>query len=154
MTPRSFTQDVKEFHNTIIEIIKKYQFRDRNEITCYGISVSQCYILETLYSHGSMTMKDLSCKMHLAISTITRVVDQLEKNKYVIRAQDKIDTRKRNIKLTKKGENIFLKSWESVFESEKEIFERIKPEHRKLLINLLKDLNKSVELWQNSCKVK
>ena len=139
MTTRPPSKDVEEFHKTIIEIIKKYQFRDRNEVTCFGISVSQCYILETLYSHGSMNVKDLARNMHLAISTITRLVDQLEKKEYVVRKQDKNDSRIRNIELTKNGEEIFLKSWKGVFESEKEIFERIKPEYRRLLLDLLND---------------
>ena len=154
MSPESLNKETKEFHDTIISLIKKYQFRDRNEITCYGISVSQCYILETLYSSGSMTMKELAKSMHLAISTITRLIDQLENKRYVVREHNPNDLRERRLRLTKDGENIFLKSWNAVFESEKMIYEKIKPEHRELLINLLKELNSSVDHWQNSCKIK
>lgn len=154
MAPESLNKETKEFHETIISLIKKYQFRDRNEITCYGISVSQCYILETLYSHSNMTMKDVAASMHLAISTITRLIDQLEKKGFVIREQNPDDLRERRLSLTKEGEDIFLRSWNAVFESEKKIFEKIKPEHRLILINLLKELNSSVDHWQNSCKVK
>ncbi len=154
MAPESLNKETKEFHDTIISLIKKYQFRDRNEITCYGISVSQCYILETLYSHGSMTMKEIAKSMHLAISTITRLVDQLEKKKYVVREQNPDDLRERRLKLTNEGKDIFLRSWDAVFESEKMIFEKIKPEHRQILINLLKELNNSVDHWQKSCRIK
>ena len=154
MSDKIFGADVEEFHNTIIDLIKKYQFRDRNEVACMGMSVSQCYILETLYFHGSMNMKDLACKMHLAISTITRIVDQLERKKYINRLRNENDLREKFISLTKSGEKIFLKSWENVFKSEKKIFEKIKPEHRKPMLDLLKELNKSVDFWQCSCKTK
>jgi DNA-binding MarR family transcriptional regulator len=146
-------KDVEEFHNSIVELIKKYQFRDRNEITCFGISVSQCYVLETLHFHGAITMNKLAEQMHLSISTITRVVDQLEGKKLVTRKQHPGDSRSRIIKLTPKGEKVFLQSWANVFESEKKIFENIKPEHRKVLLSLLKDLNHSVDQWQNTCKI-
>jgi MarR family 2-MHQ and catechol resistance regulon transcriptional repressor len=146
--------DVEEFHSSIIELIKKYQFRDRNEITSFGISVSQCYVLETLHFQGELTMKQLAEQMHLTISTITRIVDQLEGKKFVKRKQHPEDFRVRMIKLTPKGEKVFLKSWANVFESEKKIFENIKPEHRKVLLSLLKDLNNSVDQWRDTCKIK
>ena len=101
-------KEVEEFHNSIVELIKKYQFRDRNEITCFGISVSQCYVLETLHFHGAITMNKLAEQMHLSISTITRVVDQLEGKKFVTRKQHHEDSRARIIKLTPRGEKVFL----------------------------------------------
>ncbi len=152
MRKSSIGNDIEEFHNSIIKLIKKYQFRDRNEITNFGISVSQCYVLETLHFQGELTMKKLAEQMHLTISTITRVVDQLEKKKLVKRKQHTVDSRVRMIRLTTKGEKVFLKSWANVFESEKKIFENIKPEHRKVLLSLLKDLNNSVDQWQGTCK--
>ena len=152
MGKSSIGNDIEEFHKSIIKLIKKYQFRDRNEITNFGISVSQCYVLETLHFQGELTMKKLAEQMHLTISTITRVVDQLEKKKLVKRKQHTVDSRVRMIRLTTKGEKVFLKSWANVFESEKKIFENIKPEHRKVLLSLLKDLNNSVDQWQGTCK--
>jgi DNA-binding MarR family transcriptional regulator len=154
MTKQLKIDEILEFHNCIIEIIKKYQFRDRNEMTCHGISVSQCYVLETIYSYGELTMKDLAKRMHLAVSTITRITDQLEKKKYVVRNKNPADLREKYLKLTEKGKKIFLKSWQNVFDSEKEILQKIKPENRKELINLLKELNRSVDIWQSSCKTK
>jgi DNA-binding MarR family transcriptional regulator len=153
MKKRPIGKDVEEFHNSIVELIKKYQFRDRNEITCFGISVSQCYVLETLHFQGAITMNKLAEQMHLSISTITRVVDQLEGKKLVTRKHHPEDSRSRIIELTPKGEEVFLQSWTNVFESEKKIFENIKPEHRKVLLSLLKDLNHSVDMWQNTCKI-
>ncbi|MDH3269394.1 MAG: MarR family transcriptional regulator [Ignavibacteria bacterium] len=153
MKNSSIGKEVEEFHNSIIELIKKYQFRDRNEITSFGISVSQCYVLETLHFQGALTMKKLAEQMHLTISTITRVVDQLEGKKLVQRKQHIEDSRIRMIRLTSRGEKVFLKSWANVFESEKRIFENIKPEHRKVLLSLLKDLNNSVDQWQGTCKI-
>lgn len=147
-------QQVSDFHEQIVELVKKYQFRDRNEILPCGISVSQCYILETLHTHGSLTVGKLAEKMYLKISTITRVVDQLVKKGYVIREQDSKDGRVFYNKMTEKGEEVYLESWNNIFISEKAILDNFDPQQKELLIDFLKKLNRSVSQWHSSCKLK
>jgi MarR family transcriptional regulator, 2-MHQ and catechol-resistance regulon repressor len=153
MSDPGFDKQVESFHQQIVELIKRYQFRDRDRILCHGISVSQCYVLETLRSNGTLTVNELANKMYLSISTITRVVDQLVKKQYVTRQEDTADRRVRVLALTKAGEVIFQKSWGNVFESEKQILQNFPPENREMLIDFLQKLNQSVESWQNSCQV-
>lgn len=153
MGDQTFDEQVESFHQQIVELIKRYQFRDRDRIHCHGISVSQCYVLETLHSHGTLTVNELANKMHLSISTITRVVDQLVKKGYVTRQEDVNDRRVRVLKLTEAGETIFQKSWSNVFQSEKQILENFPPEHREMLIEFLQKLNQAVEYWQSSCRL-
>lgn len=148
-----FDKQVENFHQQIIELIKRYQFRDRDRIQCHGISVSQCYVLEALHSHDTLSVNELANKMYLSISTITRVVDQLVKKRYVTRQEDTTDRRVRVLRLTKAGEDIFRKSWDNVFESEKKILENFPPENREMLIDFLHQLNQAVESWQSSCQV-
>ncbi len=150
----SFTNQVKRFHNEIVELVKKYQFRDRNKRVCCGLSVSQCYIIDTLHRFGPLNMKNLAEKMHLSISTITRVVAPLVKKEFVRREEDQKDRRIRLIMLTKKGQAAFQQSWQNVFESEKIILGNFPAEQRELLITLLFDLNKAVKQWQNCCSKK
>lgn len=145
---------VEQFHGEIVELIKKYQFRDRNEMVCCGVSVSQCYVLETLHRNGPMPMQQLAKKMHLSISTITRVVEPLVKQKFISREEDPNDHRVRVMKLTKTGENIFLQTWNKVFESEKIILENFPEEHRDMLVEFLKKLNKAFGNWQECCSKK
>ena len=145
-------KQVERFHQQIVELIKKYQFRDRDQISCCGISVSQCYVLETLHSSGPLTVNQLAGKMYLSISTVTRVVDQLVKKNYVTREEDLHDRRVRVIALTEAGEAVFQESWKNVFESEKIILENFPPEHREILIEFLKKLNQAVTHWQSCCR--
>lgn len=144
----SFDHLVKAFHEQIVELIKKYQFRDRDRILGCGVSVSQCYILETLQMSGDLTMGELAKKMHLSISTVTRVVEQLVRKGYVTRHEKPQDRRIRTIRLTPAGEAVFQRSWQNVFQSEKVILESFPAEHRKMLIEFLKKLNEAVTSWQ------
>jgi DNA-binding MarR family transcriptional regulator len=146
------TNQVERFHRQIVELIKKYQFRDRDRISCCGISVSQCYALETLNAHGPLTANELAEKMFLKISTVTRVVDQLVKKNYVTREAGDQDRRVRVIKLTRDGETVFQETWNNVFESEKTILQNFPEQHREMLIDFLKKLNGAVDHWQACCR--
>ncbi len=150
---KSVNEQVLNFHKQIVELIKKYQFRDRNHITCCGVSVSQCYILETLNTYGALTMNELAEKMYLSISTVTRVVEELVKKGYVQREEDPADRRIRVIDLTDDGKVVFEKCWRSVFESEKAILLNFPAQQRDMLINFLAQLNQAVNEWQSCCEV-
>ena len=153
MSQKTTDNQILQFHRQIVELIKKYQFRDRNQICCFGISVSQCYVLETLHTHGALTMNELAKKMYLKISTMTRVVEQLVKKKYVRREEGLNDRRVRFINLTKQGRAIYKKAWENIFESEKMILKNIPSEHKAVLIDALKKLNQAVSSWQSCCEI-
>lgn len=144
-------QQVDRFHHEMVELIKKYQFRDRSQITCCGVSVSQCYILETLHRFGPSTMNRLAERMVLSISTVTRVVDELVKKGFASREEDPRDRRIRLISMTAAGESVFQESWKAVFASEKAILESFSENERELLIRFLKRLNQAVDEWRTCC---
>ena len=153
MNKKTTDNQILQFHQQIVELIKKYQFRDRNQICCFGISVSQCYVLEALHTHGPLTMNELAKKMYLKISTMTRVVEQLVKKKYVKREEGLDDRRVRFINLTKQGRAIYKNAWENIFESEKVILKNIPAEHKAVLIDVLRKLNQAVSSWQSCCEI-
>ncbi len=153
MTEQTTDNQILQFHQQIVDLIKKYQFRDRNQICCFGISVSQCYVLEALHTHGPLTMNELAKKMYLKISTMTRVVEQLVKKGYVRREEGLNDRRVRLINLTKEGKAIYKKAWENIFESEKVILKSIPSEHKAVLIDVLRKLNQAVSSWQSCCEI-
>jgi DNA-binding MarR family transcriptional regulator len=96
-------------------------------------------------------MKSLADKMHLSISTITRVIEPLVRKRYVERTEDPDDRRIRRISLSNSGILVYQQSWENVLQSEKIILEHFPPEHRDMLIELLQKLNKAVSYWQSCC---
>ena len=139
------------FHSEMVELIKKYQFRDRNEMVCCGLSVSQCYTLETLNRFGQLSMQDLADKMHLSISTMCRVINPLVNQGLISREEDINDHRVRVINLTQAGKDIYLETWDNVFKSEKSILENFPEDQRELVIEFLRKLNKAFGNWKESC---
>jgi DNA-binding MarR family transcriptional regulator len=148
----SLDRQIEKFHKVIVDLIKRYQFRDRNQICCYGLSVSQCYTMELLHRLGPMTMNQLAENMVLTVSTMTRVVDQLVKKGYATREEYAGDRRIRTIRLTGEGESTFQMAWSDIYESEKNILQDISEENRQKLIQLLESLGQAVSKWQTRCK--
>lgn len=139
-----------EMYEIVHEIIKKYQFRDRNQICCYDITVSQCYVLYELKG-GPLTMRNIASKLFLDISTMSRVVDQLQKKNYIVREQDMADRRITYVSLTKGGKALLSSIESDLISTEKEILKKITPAARHSVLFVLRDLAKSLDNWQNTC---
>src|SRR3954452_12732269 len=75
----ALARDTEELYHALEDLLRVYQFRDRDRICCCHVSVSQCYALEGLVRRGSMTLNELAPCLYLDKSTASRVVDALER---------------------------------------------------------------------------
>src|SRR5262245_25095663 len=106
MTEKALQQQAEKLDRLTKDLLRKFQMRDRNEISCCGVSVSQCYTLATLGEHGEMSMVQLARKMFLDKSTMTRVIDGLIERELVVRRFDENDRRVIYITLTPAGRKL------------------------------------------------
>lgn len=145
---KQFERQAEELHQIVTELVKKYQFRDRHEICCYGISVSQCYALEAISRRGQITMGELAGQLHLTVSTMTRIVDQLVAKGLVKRWFDPNDRRVCCVALTASGRKLIEQIRGELLATEKEILKGIRPEARTELLSALKQLSGAVDRWR------
>ncbi len=82
------SQDAEALYEALNQLVRVYQFRDRDRICCYDVSVTQCYAVETLVKQGPLRLQALAEEMFLDKSTASRVVDTLERKGYVSRVED------------------------------------------------------------------
>jgi MarR family transcriptional regulator, 2-MHQ and catechol-resistance regulon repressor len=92
-----------EIYLALSELARRYQFRNRDEVCCYGLTVSQCYALEALAESGKMPSSDLATRLGLDLSSTSRVVDQLVRKKLASRSRSVDDARIREIQITDAG---------------------------------------------------
>jgi DNA-binding MarR family transcriptional regulator len=92
-----------QIYQALSELARRYQFRNRDEVCCYGLTVSQCYALEALAESGKMPSSDLSTRLGLDLSSTTRLVDQLVRKKLASRSRSTDDARIREIQITDSG---------------------------------------------------
>lgn len=59
------SQDAEDLYEALNQLVRVYQFRDRDRICCYDVSVTQCYAVETLVKKGALRLHVLAEEMFL-----------------------------------------------------------------------------------------
>jgi DNA-binding MarR family transcriptional regulator len=99
------TRDVaiSEIMQSLRRIIKSLQDYSQTVYSHFGITGPQLWALKTLSKRGSLSLGELSKGMYLHPSTVSGVVDRLEKKGYVVRNRTEKDRRVIKVQLTPKG---------------------------------------------------
>ena len=106
----------KELRENIINIEKHLRkvdyiirLKGREILNDFNITVPQFTALQILVNYGELTIGELSKKMALACSTITDLIDRMEKSNLVIRKKDQNDRRIVRIEVLPIGHEIMKK---------------------------------------------
>ena len=78
----------------------------REQLGCGPVTVQQCYTLEALMD-GPRSMKSLAAEVALHQSTLTRVVEKLEKQNLVRRRRPADNQRRVDVHITNAGKQIY-----------------------------------------------
>ncbi|MDR9791588.1 MarR family transcriptional regulator [Aeribacillus sp. FSL K6-2848] len=96
-------EEIEKSLRCIAAILKK---KGRDILSNYSITPPQFDALLLLNESGNMTIGELSNKMYLACSTITDLMDRMEKNNLVKRVKDEKDRRLVRIQLLENGQRV------------------------------------------------
>ncbi|HSB05906.1 MAG TPA: MarR family transcriptional regulator [Thermodesulfobacteriota bacterium] len=103
--PKQASRDVviSETMQALRRIIKALQDYSQKVSYQFGVTGPQLWALKTLSQNGDLALGELSKRMYLHPSTITGLVDRLEKKDLVSRQRNEEDRRVITIHLTSKG---------------------------------------------------
>ena len=104
--PVSRAVAISETIQSLRRIFKALQNYSHEVSHRYGITGPQLWVLRTVFKDGELPLGELSQKMYLHPSTITGVVNRLEKKGYVSRDRDQEDRRVVMVQLTPKGKRL------------------------------------------------
>lgn len=127
--------DVYDEGELIQKMVRTLHLFERAALTRHGFTYSQSYVMVNVYRSKNMTMNQLSEKMNLDTSTITRIVATLQRDQYLYRERNPEDRRVIFIRLTEKGE-----------QAAKELLFELREFYQKLLSNLPSGEEKNVQL--------
>jgi DNA-binding MarR family transcriptional regulator len=130
------------------ELIRRYQFRDWNQVCCYGLSISQSHILDLLAEAGELSMQQLAHRMCKSVSTMTRVVAQLVRRGHVRRRHDTRDRRVVFVSVTPQGKAIVAAIQRDLVESQKAILAGIPEAEWAGAFAVLDALTRGARGWQ------
>jgi DNA-binding MarR family transcriptional regulator len=129
--------DAVALHRILLDLKRAYQFRDRECICCYDVSVTQCWALEALIRLESLTLNELAAELYLEKSTASRVVGALERKGYVRRSRHPEDGRSVVLQATPAGARLYGRIEAELLAQERALLEEFDPEVRRSLIRLL-----------------
>jgi MarR family 2-MHQ and catechol resistance regulon transcriptional repressor len=148
-------QDSADLYDALSNLVRVYQFRDRDRICCYDVSVTQCYALEGLVRLGGMTLNELAAHLFLDKSTASRVVDALERKGYVARSTHPQDRRAVLLEATETGRALEGKIREEMLIEEGKLLADFPHDVRQAMTQLLRRLARAaagrVETGGGSC---
>lgn len=139
-------QDARALHAAVSDLVRVYQFRDRDKICCYDVSVTQCNAMETLIQRGPMQMNELAAAMYLDKSTTSRVIDALERKKYVERIPSTTDGRAVALRVTRTGKSLNQKIHADLIAQQKELLRDLDPQLRATVADVIQRLAKAAEM--------
>lgn len=106
-----------------------------------GLTVPKMRTLVALASYGTLTINQLTVYAVTEQSTLSRVLDQMEKSGLVVRKTSTEDSRVRNIFLTPTGRSAYEKVWPDMQAAQSAMFEGLsEPEQQVFLETLCKVL--------------
>jgi MarR family 2-MHQ and catechol resistance regulon transcriptional repressor len=143
--PDALERDAAELHAALSELLRLYQFRDRNRICCEDVSVTQCYTLNTVIRLGSPVLRELARQMYLDKSTTSRVVDSLVRKGHARRIADPADRRSVRIEATAAGRDLAARIERRLVEQERDLIADFDPEVRQATARLIARLARAAK---------
>lgn len=138
-------EDAEDLYEALNQLVRVYQFRDRDRICCYDVSVTQCYAVETLVKKGAQRLQVLAEEMFLDKSTTSRVIDTLERKGYVSRVEDDEDRRAVKIQATDAGRELYEKIRSDLIAEERAMIKNLSPEARQGALALLRQITRATQ---------
>jgi DNA-binding MarR family transcriptional regulator len=138
--PGDLDRDTRDLYAALNDLVRLYQFRDRNMICCHDISVTQCYALQSLVRGGAMTLNALAADLMLDKSTASRVVETLERKGYIRRTPHPQDARAVQIAVSARGKALCERIERELVDEERTIIAHLDPEVRRAAIGVVRDL--------------
>jgi MarR family 2-MHQ and catechol resistance regulon transcriptional repressor len=138
-------RDAAALQAAVSELVRVYQFRDRDRICCHDISVTQCYALETLAEHGPMRLSALAERLFLDKSTTSRVVGTLVKKGYVEQHADESDGRATALQATIRGRRLCTRITNDLIDQHKQLLQDLDPDVRNGVVKVISGLARAAD---------
>jgi MarR family transcriptional regulator, 2-MHQ and catechol-resistance regulon repressor len=138
-------KDALALQAAVSDLVRVYQFRDRDRICCHDVSVTQCHALEAIVEHGPMRLSALAERLFLDKSTTSRVVGTLVKKGYVDQRADVSDRRATALHATANGKRLYKRIIDDLVEQQKALLQDLDPEVREGVVNVIRRLARAAD---------
>ena len=120
-----------------------------NVVLKYGLTRSQCVALYYIDLDGSTNQKDLAKKMNVRESTMTGLLERMERDELIERKPDKQDMRRNTISLSNIGEDKLSEISQVTEEFVKQATTKISDKDMEIYQKVLDQMVESTLDWQD-----
>jgi MarR family 2-MHQ and catechol resistance regulon transcriptional repressor len=139
---------IYELDEALTDLAKLYQFRSLEERGYAGMTVSQSYSLRDLFFNGPRSMSQLAAMLRIRLSTMTGVIDQLERKGYVERIDHPEDRRSLQVRLTSEGRRFYQSAHDAFLSHLAPLIDHRSPAECDRLISLLHEVTGAIRGWR------
>ena len=130
-------RDAIALQAAVSELVRVYQFRDRDRICCHDVSVTQCHALEALVADGPMRLNALAARLFLDKSTTSRVVATLVRKGYVEQRTDAADGRATALQATVGGRRLCKRITDDLTDQQELLLQDLEPSVREEVVRVI-----------------
>ncbi|MDO9508914.1 MAG: MarR family transcriptional regulator [Thermovirgaceae bacterium] len=133
------------------ELVRSLSLLDKDRASCCGVTLSQCHAIVGIGGVGRIAPSVLAELLRLDRSTVTRVVDSLVAQGFVLREQEPADRRSIVLGLTEKGQEFFVSTEKAMEEFYESILKKIPSHERSVLTSGVRAIAKAFEAKGCTC---
>jgi DNA-binding MarR family transcriptional regulator len=119
------------------DLLRTYQFRDRERVGAHGLSVTQTYALEAVLRRGELTPKHLAAELALEKSTVSRLVEAMVAQGLVARTGHPHDARSMLLRPTAKGRRLYSAVRRAIVAENAEVLKGLTHGERAMFVSTL-----------------
>ena len=140
-----------QYSSLIGQLVHKLNVLNREQKICYGLTLPQCFTIETLGQKNDQTMNQLSKGMGVSLSSMTRVVDVLVRDGILLRHENPQDRREVRISLSSIGQELNKKLNQCSEQYTRLIHDAIPANKRTMVLESIDILLKAINQVKQTC---
>jgi len=142
--PSEIKPDVDAIVETIIYLYTESRRLTKAMAARYGLTGPQLTVVKMLESLGDMSLSELSERIHAQNSTVTGIIDRMQREGLVVRSRSSKDRRVIHIRLTAKGRELATAIPLQPAEILRDALDALSAEESAALLEVLRKLAKHV----------
>lgn len=124
----------------INRIAHRYNQTLSDSVTAIGLTIPKMRVLAALATMGELTVNELSVVAVAEQSTMSRTLDQMERDSFILRVISETDSRARVISLTDVGLAAYREVWPQMSVAEDALFEGMDDKTRRAFLHTLSQI--------------
>lgn len=141
----SMDTETSSFDKLLMEVFRELgAHRPEQILPGWALSLSEIYALSLLAEHAPLSQQALGDALALEKSSVSRLVQQLERRGWVVRERDARDSRLRLLRLTEQGAGMTAEMQRLMHARHAEVFNQLAPQEQAALIEGLSALLRSL----------